>query len=105
MTRRPITPTERREQREDFAKAIRDEQAALEHAINEVASTEAGTRVLRHIASSTGHGKNPVVFRSEQGMVLPMEGATLYNGARYSVYAELREYLTPNNRMKVEKTL
>lgn len=105
MSERIVSPTERREKRTELQKQANQERANLEQAINEVAGTAAGLRLLQYIARATGHGSNPVVFKMESGMIMPMEGATLYNGARYSVYAEIREHLTPNNRMKVERNV
>lgn len=101
---RIVSPTERNKKLAAHREKADKERRDLEEAINEVASTPAGLTFLRHLAAATGHGKNPVVFKMEAGMVMPMEGATLYNGARYSVYAdEVRDYLTPRNRMKVEQ--
>lgn len=105
MSERLVSPTARKKARAEQQKVHQKEHDLLEAAINEVAATTSGLRLLRHLAKATGHGTNPVVFKMENGMVMPMEGATLYNGARYSVYAEVREMLTPNNRMKVEKNV
>lgn len=105
MSERIVSPTARREKRTELQQQSDKERAELEQAINEVANTASGMRLLQHLAKSTGHGTNPCVFKMENGMVMPMEGATLYNGARYSVYADIREYLTKSNRMKVEKNV
>lgn len=104
---RIVSPTEKRLKREDVNAVVAKERRELEEAINEVASTYAGLRLLRHIASQAGFGRGKVVMRrTPDGEILPMEGATLYNCARESVYIdEVREYLTPSNRVKVEKNL
>lgn len=103
---RSMSPTEKVEKRQNIDQQIAEERKILEESFNAVASTPAGQRILQHIARAVGFGKNPTVFKQENGFIMPMEGATLYNGARQSVYTdEIREYLTPNNRMKVEKAL
>lgn len=107
MAERLVSPTEKRLKRDEVKAVVAKERNDLETAINEVASTHSGLRLLRHIARQSGFGQAKVVMRrTPEGEILPMEGATLYNCARESVYIdEVREYLTPSNRVKVEKNL
>lgn len=103
---RSMSPSEKLEKRQNIEQQLADERKALEEAFNSIAATAAGQRILQHIARAVGFGKNPTVFKQENGFIMPMAEATVYNGARQSVYTdEIRDYLTPTNRMKVEKNL
>lgn len=103
---RQISPTDKAGARAAHDQAEREQRSNLEASFNAIASTPDGQKILQYLAAACGFGQNKVLMKLEGSEVIPLEGAILYNCARESVYINnIRKYLTPDNRTKIERSL
>lgn len=72
----------------------------MKEAITDIALTESGVLVLKHLSQVCGFGKINTVYNTKTGDFC--SNTLLYNAAMQNVYLNLRQFMTNNIKKKIE---